>query len=125
MFFNFQKNGILAEEDYPYLSKQDKCHKDLLKDTGKLHYPISGTKSLPKNEKSLKPGLKEHGPLMVVIDGSTLAFYSKGVISDTFCEHGTVNHAVSLPVLFAKKWKIPRFKKILVRNYHFHSSVHL
>lgn len=98
-FFATQKNGIVAEEDYPYKSQKDKCRKELLADAGKLHYPISGTKSLPKNEKSLKSGLAEKGPLMVIIDGTNLAFYSKGIIKGSFCDHGEVNHAVSHKII--------------------------
>lgn len=90
-----QKNGIVAEEDYPYKSSKDKCHKELLADEGKKYHPISGTKNLPKNEAGLKTGLAKHGPLMIIIDASTLAFYTKGVLSGAFCDHGEVNHAVS------------------------------
>jgi len=100
------KNGILEEGAYPYQSKKDKCHKDLLADESKLHRPISGTKNVGKNEKAMKKALQDKGPLMIIIDATNLAFYTQGVISGSFCEHGEVNHAVVLVGSKDKTWKV-------------------
>uniref|UniRef100_A0A336MAC4 CSON013275 protein n=1 Tax=Culicoides sonorensis TaxID=179676 RepID=A0A336MAC4_CULSO len=89
-------HGIAAEADYPYESKKNKCMGRKLRDA-KLYKPISGTTRVEKNnEEAMKSALAEHGPLLIIIDGSSLAFYSSGVITGKSCEHGTVNHAVIL-----------------------------
>lgn len=57
-----------------------------------------GTMKIDKNEEAMKSALAEHGPLQVIIDALSLAFYSSGIISGSACEHATVNHAVSTSI---------------------------
>lgn len=89
-------HGIAAEEDYPYVSKHNKCNGGRVR-SAKLYKPISGTTKVEKNnEEAMKTALAEHGPLLVIVDAINLAFYSGGIISGKSCEHATVNHAVSV-----------------------------
>lgn len=93
---NEQTHGIAAEEDYPYVSKHNKCNGGKIRNA-KLYKPISGTTKVEKNnEEAMKAALAEHGPLLVIVDAINLAFYSSGIISGASCDHGTVNHAVRI-----------------------------
>jgi C1A family cysteine protease len=92
--------GFAKEKEYRYQGTDYmKCKKSIYGNKGKIHGPYKAKKSIA----GLYSALKDHGPVSVAIDASSLQHYHSGVISSG----GTrMNHAVLLVGQKSNAWII-------------------
>ncbi|CAF4955477.1 unnamed protein product [Pieris macdunnoughi] len=88
----FMENGAMAEKDYPYESKDNKCRFE----KEKVKVTVKGCTNLKvdKDEEKLKNLLHQNGPTMIAVDAIPLKHHRGGILKD--CKSNTVNHAVLL-----------------------------
>lgn len=92
------KEGVLTEEEYPYVSgnsgKHEKCKKTKKATWGK---GLTMIEIKTKDETKLAEAVATHGPLIVAISGlnTNLPFYSGGIYDQTSCGDEP-NHVVLL-----------------------------
>jgi len=88
------KNGIPAEQHYPYSSfsgRSGTCDANLM---SKRHVNIEKWEHLPINQDApLAQALYQHGPVVVSVDGNPWSLYSSGIFAG--CDkNAIINHAV-------------------------------
>lgn len=90
--FDYVKNnGIVIEEDYPYIASAESCHVD----SSKIVTKLSAYVNIPSgDEESLLTALAIFGPISVSFDAtSELQNYKGGILRDTSCQSQDLNHA--------------------------------
>ena len=91
-FTYLQNEGLMAEEDYPYISEAGECKYN----ENKALVKVKQFNFVPKNEEEMKKALYKYGPLAGAINGALTAFYSGGIydpVIDEICPN-IINHAV-------------------------------
>ena len=104
------KKGMVSNEDYPYLAKENKCdcHTTMIDkcilDIDEYNFTkVKGSNiidyqfTIPKSRSSIIKSL-QHGPVAIALDASHFAFrfYKKGVIDIPWNQSEGINHAVLL-----------------------------
>jgi C1A family cysteine protease len=104
-----QKGAFNLETVYPYEAKNGSCRFDPDGATTK----ISGSATVPRNERDLQTALWQRGPIAVAIDASHLSFsrYKSGVYLDLNCSSIKLDHEVLLV-----GWGIEPAEYWLVKN---------
>ncbi|KAF5400470.1 Cysteine proteinase [Paragonimus heterotremus] len=96
--------GLEAQEDYPYVGREQKCRLD----KSKLLAKINGSIVLEKDEGKQAAWLAEHGPMSTSLNANYLQYYRSGIShpSKDECDPEELNHAV-LTVGYGTKNGIP------------------
>ena len=96
-----KKNGIMLDEDYPYIGKKSTCKSDKSKYvdmvvTGYFKYGGSSSVFSCADEDEIKEFLYETGPLAAALNANPLQTYTSGVldVNSTDCPSSGINHAV-------------------------------
>ncbi len=91
-FTYLKNNGLMKEEDYPYIMKQGNCYFNESKALTK----VKNFAFLPKDEEEMKKYLYRNGPIVAGMNANILAFYDKGIIEPLEFENCSdkINHAV-------------------------------
>ncbi|KAJ8983092.1 hypothetical protein NQ317_007134 [Molorchus minor] len=85
--------GFMAYSDYPYVSRQQKCHFD----KHRAIVNITSWSVLPaRDERALKIAVANIGPIAASINASphTFQLYHSGIYDDPTCTSNHVNHAM-------------------------------
>ena len=85
------KNGMEAEDDYPYKGVDQTCKFD----KNKVKYHFSKWFMIKDNEDAIIEAINKYGPLSIGVDATYWSFYSKGIY-DSFCSSTKMNHGVLL-----------------------------
>jgi len=88
--FDWAKNGIAAETDYPYQGRDSACKKDVKKTATVTGYIRLGE----NNYTDLVAGLANIGPMAVNVDANAWGSYSSGVFSGCQFRDIDINHVV-------------------------------
>jgi C1A family cysteine protease len=80
------KKGIAAEDEYPYVAKNQVCSANY----DVRHAPITGYETVAKKESALEAAL-EKGPVAIAVDASNWSYYKGGDFSNC---GSRLNHAV-------------------------------
>jgi len=87
-----QDNGLMKEEDYPYINGEGECKYN----ANKTVIKVTEYSFIPKNEEEMKKALYKYGPLAGAINGIAVTFYKKGIFEPWFANMcpNTISHAV-------------------------------
>ena len=96
-----KKNGIMLDEDYPYIGKKSTCKSDKSKYVDMVvtgYFKLGGSSSIFScaDEYEIKEFLYEMGPLAAALNANPLQTYTSGVLvaNSTDCPSSGINHAV-------------------------------
>ena len=109
-FTYLQNEGLMAEEDYPYISEAGECKYN----ENKALVKVKQFNFVPKNEEEMKKALYKYGPLAGAINGALTAFYSGGIydpVIDEICPN-IINHAVLIVGYGVDKFTGTKFWRI-------------
>ena len=109
-FTYLQNEGLMAEEDYPYISEAGECKYN----ENKALVKVKQFSFVPKNEEEMKKALYKYGPLAGAINGALTAFYSGGIydpVIDEICPN-IINHAVLIVGYGVDKFTGTKFWRI-------------
>ena len=96
-----KNNGIMLDEDYPYIGKKSTCKSDKSKYVDMVvtgYFKLGGSSSIFScaDEYEIKEFLYEMGPLAAALNANPLQTYTSGVLvaNSTDCPSSGINHAV-------------------------------
>lgn len=92
-FNYFIENKIALERDYPYEGEQGECRSG---EVNKTDVRAFGYATISNDIETIKSIVSEHGPVLVLVDGSLtdFRFYSGGVYTYPGCSAYYKNHAM-------------------------------